>query len=196
MTKNEFIQHHSIADASPLDPSKRALPAEAFSVAILEFMENKFKGAIKVECDNISAQSILICAEYVALFFKTLLIDVYGRVFLHLKIYSDEGGLHMNITADGELPLTDMEMRDLIRQARNGGLDILPDENSIKLSASFHPAVFKRVYAVSIMDGRRIMLGKLVEIFCHGELFNPDPPPPPPSPAPIKKKVTKNKNNK
>lgn len=193
MTKKEFIHQHEIANAAPIDPSRKALPAEAFSSAIAEFMEKKFCGAVRVECDNISAQSILVCAEYAAFFFKTLLTDIYGRVLLTVNIQSDGDGLHIFISSDEGLPLSDSEMRRLIRLARNAGFEIRPESSSIELSVGFSPAAVRRVYAVSIMDGRRIMLGKLVEIFCHGELINPDPKPLPPPPPPIKKRPSRKK---
>lgn len=194
MTKKEFIIQHEISDAVPIDPSKKTLPAESLSLGIWEFMEHKFSGAIKVSCGDISAQSVSVCAEYLAFFFKTLLTDIYGRVFLTMDITSDEQGLNLMIRSDAPLPLTDSEMRQLIRLARNGGLEILPDTDSIKLTVGFSPVAYRRVYATSIRDGRRIMIGKLIEIFCHGELMNTDPPPPRKMPKPIEKRPTRKKN--
>ena len=196
MTKKEFIAQYGISDAMPIDPSRRALPAEAFASAITEFMDKRFCGAIQVDCKIISAQAVLVCAEYVAYFFKTLLTSVYGRVMLRLSIFSDSECLHMNIDADDDFPIADGEMRELIRLARNAGLDIRPEPSKIRLSVSFTPATLHRVYAVSTFDGRRIMLGKLVEIFYHGELINPDPPPPRPMPKPIKNRPSKRKTKK
>lgn len=193
MTKKEFIEKYSISDTLPVDPSKKALPAESFATAITEFMENKFRGAIKVSQESISAQSILVCAEYVALFFKMLLTYVYGRVMLVMEISSDQSGLNINIHAEEDLPLTDSEMREIIRLARNGGFDIHPDDRCIKLFAGFEPTIARRIYAVTIVDGKRIMLGKMVEIFCRGELMNIDPKPTPKMPKPIEKRPSKRK---
>jgi hypothetical protein len=193
MTKNEFIKQYEISEAVPIDPSKKALPAEAFSSAITEFLEARFSGAVRVECDRISAQSILVCAEYVAFFLKRLLTDVYGRVLLTVNLKSDTDGLHIIISADEDLPLTESEIRELIRHARNGGFNVMVYSNAIALSVGFSPASVRRVYAVSIYDGKRIMLGKLVEIFYQGELMNADPKPLPQTPEPIKKKSTKKK---
>lgn len=191
MTKKEFIIQHEIADAMPVDPSRKTLPAESLSLGIMEFMEHKFSGAIRVGCDDVSAQSVSVCAEYLAFFFKTLLTDIYGRAFLTMDISSDEKGLNMMIRSDAPLPLTDSEMRELIRLARNSGLEILPDTDTIKLTVGFSPVVYRRVYATNIKDGRRIMIGKLIEIFCHGELMNTDPPPPRRMPKPIEKRPTR-----
>ena len=193
MTKKEFIEQYSISDTLPVDPSKKTLPAEAFATAITEFMEKKFRGAIKVSQETISAQSILVCAEYVALFFKMLLTYVYGRVMLIMEISSDHSGLNIHIHAEGDLPLSDSEIRELIRLARNGGLDIRLDDGCIKLSAGFAPTIARRIYAVTIVDGKRIMLGKMVEIFCQGELMNVDPKPTSKMPKPIEKRLSKRK---
>ena len=194
MTQNEFIKYYSIADAEPVDPSKKAIPAESFSSAIEEFVNQRFPAAVRVKCGNVTAQSILICCEYVAYFFKTLITDIYGRVMLNIEIHSDGKGLYVDIHTDGELPLTDKELRQLIRLARNGGFEFYPEENGIRLSTGFTPTVARRVYALSIADGRRIMVGKMVEIFSCGELLNTDPTPRP-EPKPITKKV-KNRKSK
>ena len=192
MNKNEFIKQYKITDATPIDPSKKALPAAGFSSAIAEFMEERFRGAARVECDNIPATPIFVCAEYAAFFFKALLTDIYCRAFLNIKITSDQKEMSILIEAD-ELPITDSEMRDLIRLARNAGFKILPKANTISLSVEFSPIAIHRVYTVSIIDGKRIMLGKMVEIFCHGELLDPDPKPLPPMPKPISKRKTTKK---
>ncbi len=189
MTKKEFIDRHEISDAVPLDPSRKTLPAEAFASALEEFLEGRFYGAIKVRLDMISAQSILICAEYAAYFFKTLLTDIYGRAFLYVNIESDDKGLNILISADDALPLSESEMRRLIRIARNAGFDIRPEPCSIKLSVAFSHAAIRRVYAVSVVDGRRIMLGKLIEIFYQGEPMPAEPKPR----QRMREPVTKNK---
>ena len=192
MNKNEFIKQYKITDATPIDPSRKALPAAGFSSAIAEFMEERFRGAARVECDNVPATPIFVCAEYAAFFFKALLTDIYGRAFLNIKIAADQKEMSILIEAN-DLPITDGEMRDLIRLARNAGFKILPEENTIRLTIEFSPIAIHRVYTVSIIDGKRIMLGKMVEIFCHGELLDPDPKPLTPMPKPIKKqsKTTK-----
>lgn len=192
MTKNDFIKQYKITDATPIDPSRKALPAAGFSSAIKEFMEEIFRGAAHVECDNIPSTPIFVCAEYAAFFFKALLTDIYGRVFVNIKITSDTKELSILIQADG-LPVTDSEMRDLIRLARNAGFRIMLEENAIRLRVEFSHVAIHRVYTVSIMDGKRIMLGKMVEIFCHGELLDPEPKPLPPMPKPISKKKTTKK---
>ena len=195
MNKLDFINLYKISDATPLDPTRKSIPSEAFSTAIEQFLDERFVGAIRVRTGIISAQPIMICAEYIAYFFKVLLSDIYGRVFLNTRIDTDEQGLKITISADEDLPLTDSEMRNLIRLARNAGFEIKPDKKSIYLSTNFSVAATRRVYAVSIMDGRRIMLGKLVEIFCHGELMSAEPKAREPMTQPIKPK-TKSKSTK
>ena len=162
-------------------------------MAIAEFINHQFDGIIRVEYDNITAQSISVCADYVAYFFKTLIADIYGRVILNMNIASDENSLRILISSDANLPLSDNEIRRLIKLARNGGFEVYPDSDSIILSTELVSTLSQRVYAVSIMDGKRIMFGKMVEIFCHGELLNSDPKPLPSPPPPIKKRPTRKK---
>ena len=191
MTKQEFINKYGISDAMPITPSKKGIPAEALSCALSEFFSHKFPGVIRVDVDEVSAQSVMINAEYLAYFFKLLLSDLYGREMLCLAISCDKKELYLNISAESTLPISESEERDLIRHARNAGFRIYPEGNGFLLTAPFSPAMIRRVYAISVFDGRRAMIGKLVEIFCHGELMSATPPPRPKMPEPIKRQTKK-----
>lgn len=169
MTKDDFIEKHGIKNALPLDPSKRVLPAEGFAMALTDFLSERFRGAVQIDCDSISAREILISAEYAAYFFKILLTDLYARQVLTVRISSDEKNLTISVRADEPLLLTEGEWRDLIRLARNSGLEIYPEEFGFRLTAGLSPAMIRRIYAVSVVDARRVMLGKLSEIFFCGE---------------------------
>ncbi len=191
MTRMDFIMKYEITDAVPIEPSRRAIPAEAFSSALCDFLDNRFAGAIRTRSELISAQPILVSAEYAAYFFKTLLTDIYGRVFLQANIESNEKELCIIISADEALPLADSERRNLIRLARNAGFEIWPDEKSLKLTVGFSSVMVRRVYAVSIMDGKRFMLSKLIEIFYSGKPITSEAPPATHTArAPAKKKNT------
>lgn len=169
MNKEDFIYQHGIKNALPIDPSKRALPAEGFAIALTDFLSERFRGAARIECDSVSAGAILISAEYAAYFFKILLTDLYARQMLTVKISSDEKNLIIYVGADEPLLLTEGEWRDLIRLARNSGFEIYPEELGFRLTAGLSPAMIHRVYAVSVVDARRVILGKLSEIFFCGE---------------------------
>lgn len=172
MTKREFINHYEIKDAMPVDPAKKLVPAESFYSALCEFLEQRFYGAVKIESRNISARSVLICADYAAYFFKMLLTYVYGREMLYITADSDDEKLSIIILSESDLPLTSGETRSLIRLARDAGMDIYPEARSIRLTLSFSAALTKRVYAISVGDGKLAMLGKLSEIFYCGEPMN------------------------
>ena len=174
MTKQDFIDQYEIKDALPVDPSRRVIPADALYSALCDFLEERFRGAVYAKKEPATAQSVLICAEYLAFFFKTLITDVYGRVMLNIRAESDNNFLYLVIDADNELPLTESELRSLVRLARNAGMEIQPDKCSLRLSVEFSPAAVHRVYAITIADGRRIMLGKLNEIFYCGEPLSED----------------------
>lgn len=178
MTKREFIEKYEIADAMPVDPSRRSLPAEGFSMAIKEFLDFKFQGIVRLSVGTVSAMSILVSAEYVALFFKELFTEVYGRVTLDITVRSDSDRLTILVSSDEPLPIEMTPLRRLIKAARNAGFKFGIEENILVLSAQFSPTRVRRIYAVSVMDSRRIMLGKFVEIFCHGELMSAEPPKP------------------
>ena len=172
MTKKEFINQYEIKDALPIDPSKRAMPAEGFAAALKDFLEERFRGAIRVNSEKISSQYILISAEYAAYFFKILLTDIYARQMLELNLTSNEHNFIMTINADEPLLLEDRELRDLVRVARNAGMEIFPDDCSLRLVAELSPAMIRRIYAVSVIDSKQIMQSKLCEIFFSGEVLS------------------------
>ena len=171
MTKTEFIRKYSISDSVPVNPSKKAMPAAGLSSAIAEFMESRFEGVTEVICDKIPPTPIIISAEYTAFFLKMLLTNLYGRAMLCFEIGKDENGIKIFIKSSTALPLSDGELRELIRIGRNAGFKVAPAEKEIALSVTFSPIAIHRVYTVSILDGKRIMLSKLAEIFYHGELM-------------------------
>ena len=176
MNKREFISEYNIKDAMPIDPSSKVLPAEGFAVAIEEFINDKFCGVARASASVASYCGVLVCTEYVALFFKTLLAELYGRSFLNISITNDNELMNILIEHDGPLPLSDSQMRNIIRIARNGGMQIYPAEDSIRLTLKFEDAAIRKVYAISVNDGKRIMLSKLGEIFYCGEDYPHEPP--------------------
>lgn len=164
--KNKFISQYELSEAMPMDPTTRTVPAEAFALAVEEFMEDRFRGIMRVRItSNISSNAILVSAEYAAYFFKMLLTYIYGRTFLNIDISCDKQNLILMVSADDKLPLTESEMRFLIKTARNAGMEIYPVENEIKLTISFSKAAPYRVYAISVGDGKRVMLSKFNEMF-------------------------------
>ena len=80
-------------------------------------MNDRFRGIASVKTDSLSAEAVMVSAEYAAYFFKMLLTYVYGRVFLDINVSCDEQGLVILITAEEDLPLTDSELRFLIKTA-------------------------------------------------------------------------------
>jgi hypothetical protein len=170
MDKAEFTLTYKISDAMPINPCREILSADGFATAIEEFINEGFGGIAHVDCDVYSGNSVLCCTEYVALFFKTLLADVYGRVFLEIKMNIEKDFVVIRIEPSDTLPLCDKEMRNLIRIARNAGFNIRLDDGIICLKLGFTAASLRRVYAISPRDGRYVMLYKMGEIFHCGAL--------------------------
>ena len=170
MDKIEFFKTYNISDATPSSPTLEIMTADGFASAIEEFINEKFGGIAHVHLEPISSKPILCSAEYTAFFFKTLLADIYGRVFLDIQISSNDKQLIILINHDAPLPLCDREMRNIIRMARNAGMIIMPRDGSISLTLSFSEAAIRRIYAVSARDSKHIMLYKLSEIFHCGAI--------------------------
>jgi hypothetical protein len=172
MDKNDFNLSYKISDATPRNPALEIISADGFAMAIKEFINDGFGGIAHVSCDVYSGSSILCSTEYAAYFFKKLLAEIYGRVFLEMSIKTEDDRLVIIIEPGEKLPLCDSQMRDLIRIARNAGMKITLDGDNIRLSASFADAALRRVYAISARDGKSIMLYKLGEIFHCGAVYH------------------------
>ena len=169
--KSSFTNQYNLSDAVPLDPTAKTVPAEAFAIALEEFMEDRFRGIMRIHIkSSISSEAILVSAEYAAYFFKTLLSYVYGRVFLNVEISCDKQNLVLSIKSESDIPLTESEMRFLIKTARNAGMEIYPGKNEIMLTLAFSKAAVCHVYAISVSDGKQVMLSKLHEMFFCGML--------------------------
>ena len=119
-----------------------------------------------------SYSGVLVSAEYIALFFKMLLAEIYGRCFLNISLSNDNDNLTILIEPDSPLPIDDSQMRSIIKAARNGGMKIYFEDDKIRLTLTFSDAAIRRVYAISVIDGRNIMLAKLSEIFFCGEEYD------------------------
>jgi hypothetical protein len=170
MDKIEFNSTYSISDAAPRNPAHEILSADGFATAIEEFINEGFGGIAHVDSDVYSGSSVLCCTEYVAYFFKTLLADVYGRVFIEIKINIEKDHIKILIEPSEPLPLKDEEIRNLVRIARNAGFKTLFLDGKFHLKLNFSDAAMRRVYAISPRDGRHVMLYKMGEIFHCGAL--------------------------
>ena len=165
MNKQEFIKLYRLSDAAPIDPSSKTIKGAAFAEAIKEFINENFRGIAEVETDIKSNGSVMICAEYTAFYFKTLLSFLHGRVYLNISIFEDDDALRMSITSNEDMPLTFEESNYLIKLARNAGMEIYPEDRQIHLSLRYSEAARHGVYAISVADGKRVLLGKFYEIF-------------------------------
>jgi hypothetical protein len=170
MDKKEFFDRYQISKAFVQSPDLDVISSDGFGAAIEEFINGKFGGIARVHREYYLSNPILACTEYTAFFLKTLLCDIHGRVFLNINISADERYLTILVSADKPLPLTDGEMRDLIRLARNAGMQIYPESCALRLTFSYADAALRRVYAINPKDARRLMLYKLGEIFHCGAI--------------------------
>lgn len=171
MNKRDFINEYRIFDSLPIDPSSRVLPAEGFAIGIEEFINERFRGVARARSSVISYSAVSVSTEYVALFFKLLLAEIHGRCFLDIELSSDPNEMTIKISWEGQLPLDQEQIRDIIRTARNGGMHISVTEEKIELKLCFVNSFKRRVYAISVNDGRRVIMSKFNEIFSFGDPY-------------------------
>lgn len=186
MKRAEFKERYKIEDAMPLEPGSRSMHASSFSEAIEEFINNNFRGVAEVTTAVKTNESVMVCKDYMAFYFKTLLSYIHGRVFLNILIESEEKRLVMRIDADEPLPLTYEEMNDVIRAARNARMQVYLSDNGMMLTLDYSAAARHRVYALSMRDGKGALLSAFGEIF-----FCPAPLPKPTKRTRRQKKSTK-----
>ena len=168
MNKQEFSNKYKFGNSPVIDPKCNLFFACAISDALVEFLNDQFTGAIEVSASVKTSRHILICPEYMAMFFKRLLTDIYGRVYLKVLIESDQKYMTITISSDSPLPLSYEEMSLLIKTARNAGMEIYPTESEILLVIDFSSTARHYVYAPSA-DSKLRMISKLNEIFFCGE---------------------------
>ena len=169
MTKQEFVEKHRLSDAKVIDPLYHLMILSSVARGLEEFLGANFAGAAKVSSRVNSGKCVLICTEYFSMFFKQLLADIYGRVFLKIHIEAAEGSAVISISSDETIPLTFEESRALIKLARNAGMEIYPEEKEIRLTIEYTDAGLHSIYAISASHSIRTMLAKLNEIFYCGE---------------------------
>ncbi|MBQ8303059.1 MAG: hypothetical protein IJX97_05930 [Clostridia bacterium] len=172
MNKEKFIKDYKLSDAVPIDPTLVLICASGYGEAIRGFINDEFRGIARVEGDLESQKYVFICTEYAAFFFKQMLADIYGRVLINIKIKENENNMEITISSEEEIPLSERELRRLIKIARNAGMDFFINGNTYRLTLAFVDTVTNRVYAISLYDGERIMLSKLSEIFHCGAVSN------------------------
>ena len=168
MDKISFYESYNLSDATPRSPELEIIYSDGFAAAIEEFINDRFRGIAHVSHGELNSSAVLCSTEYAAYLFKTLLAEIYGRVFLDIRISTDDNRLTILINHSEPLPLTEGEMRNIIRIARNAGMEIYLSEGSIRLTMSFADAALRRIYAANPRDSRGIMLYKLGEIFHCG----------------------------
>ena len=167
MDKRSFCEEYKLADTVVIDPKRELLFATAVTNALSGFLNDNFKGAVEVNSTLMTNQCVHICPEYLAMMFKHLLMDIYGRTFLRVKIDTDNKHMLIHISGDTELPLSESERRQMIKTARNAGLDVFEQDGEILLTAGFSEPTVHYIYAVA-SDATRHMLAKLGEIFFSG----------------------------
>ena len=165
MNKQEFITKYSITDAAVTDPVCRLIHARAFGEALAEFVNEGFRGVAEVDCEIDSDKSLLVSAEYTAMFFKRLLCAVYGRKYLRIVIRERSDRIAISITSDGELPISRQDENTLTKIARNAGMQMEDIDGRMTLSVVYSDSEEYSVYATDALVGKRIMLAKLCEIF-------------------------------
>ena len=168
MQKQEFIESHKISDALPRDPSSKVVLATSFAESIDLFLDEYFRGSIVVENRTSSADWIAVTPEYAAHFFKTLLCYVYGRSLIKIVFSTTANNLVIDIESEVGFSLSDIEIRQLIKIARNAKMEISIEEKSMFLTLKYVNGTRQRVYALSFAEGKHNMLLKLGEIFFGG----------------------------
>lgn len=168
MNKQEFQNHYKLSDATVIDPLSHLLFISSLSEALEEFLHSNFRGAIEVHSSSLPSKCVLICTEYFSMFFKKLLCFVYGRVLLQVGFESSGSQAVITVSAEEPIPLSFEESCELIKLARNAGMEIYPEEREIRLTVDYSDAGIRSIYAISSAHGRRVMLSKLCEIFFSG----------------------------
>lgn len=165
-----FNTDFSISDILPTNPTHIPIGTRELIFATKDYLDNRFRGIMRVNIIDIKDKYLMVCPDYFAYFFRTLLSDIYGRAFLNIEFSVNKDKIQ--IIADWEnFELSDSQTRNLIRIARNAGFEIYPNEKCIKLSAECLESVVTQIYAISPDKGYSTILESICIIF--GETYKP-----------------------
>ena len=158
------IKRRRISDTPPLDPTKELVSASVLATSSTEFINDNFKGAAEVACDNVTDESVVVSIEQAAYFLKNLTSSVFGRAYLKIRIYEAGDALAVTALTHSALPLSYDETNALIRVARDAGFSVSLCEYGFKMKLSYADARAAAVYAQQSLGGTRRILAKLAEI--------------------------------
>ena len=161
--KRSDIQLTRLSEVS--DPTRKLYQASAVAEALKEFVENQFPACADVNVQLEQDGAIMLCADYLALLFKSLLRSVFGNAFLTIDISSDAERLLLSISTDKPTPIPDSEINKLIRIARNTGLEVDEDPSRFTAHVKFISKKEYSVYAINFSRDKKIITSKLCEVF-------------------------------
>ena len=147
------------------DVTRRPFRASAVIGAVKDFIESEFPACAEVNADISCDEAIMISADYMALFWASLLRSVFGNAFLSIDIKTSEDGLTMSVSTDKPFSVSESEINRLIRIARNAGMDVTNSQKLFSAQIKFVSKKEYSVYAINVSTDKKIIISKLCEMF-------------------------------
>ena len=166
-----FETDFCISDILPADPTYIPAGTRELIFATKDYLDDRFRGIMSVNIINIEDKFLMVCPDYFAYFFKTLLSYIYGRAFLKIEFSVNKDKIEIKADWEENFELSDSQTRNLIRIARNAGFEIYPEKNRIKLSAVCTESIVTQIYAISSDKGYAAIWTSICTIF--DEKYNP-----------------------
>ena len=163
MDKSKIKIQTSLSEVK--DPTRRLYQASAVAEALKEFVESQFPACADVNVGLEHDGGVMLCADYLALFVKTILRSVFGNAFLTIDIKSNDDRLSMLISADKQISIPDSEINKLIRIARNTGFEVEENPAIFTAHIKFISQNEYSVYAINFSTDKKIITSKLCDIF-------------------------------
>lgn len=167
MKKTAFTEKHRISTEAPSRLVTSKVTVANFATSLHTFLEENFHGSVDIDSDAVLKINgfITLCPEYIAYFFKLVLVSLHGAHMLYVKMdFEDENKLVLRVESPGFADMSSEDFHEIVRAA--GGTQFIPcsSEGGFVLKKSFKTSNILSLYSVS----NTVMRDELYRIFFAG----------------------------
>ena len=164
MKKNDFTLSKKLSFRKPSSFTAETFTINNFATDVCSFLNDSFKGYVDASesVGSFDVGYISICTDYITYFFKALVSYCGGvdTLFVHIETTADLK-IHISVRSSAFASLTNDELRDVIRAAKDTGFIITTERDGISLHREY-----KRSASLSVRAIRETSLyDRFVEMF-------------------------------
>ena len=139
----------------------------AFCSAVKEFFNSRFRGCVEITCDIENRGAIIPSYLMPTLLLKELLTLCQKDIYLLISIYDAGENITFDIKPHGIDSMESICTPMLVKLARSGGINIIQDDNNLRLTLATAYSDRRNIYAPVAIDD----VGKIISLI-NGIFFN------------------------